>query len=195
VAQTIALKSKDPNCQVGAVIVSSDRLILSTGFNGLARGVYDDEDLLKDIDEKLKWVCHAELNAIVNASRIGVALKDSTIFVTKFPCLTCCNAIVQAGIQRIYTHDEDYWSKDPNDREHTRKKPLLKQGGVRVDAPFHPDFNPSHPLKLITSDQLTNGHKAHSNSTRFKAAQKELVRFRTPATNHPRSHSRSNPVR
>lgn len=152
VAKTIAFKSKDTKCQVGAVVVSPDRLIVSTGFNGLARGVYDDEDLLKDIDEKLKWICHAEFNAIVNAARVGVALKGCEIFVTKFPCLNCCNAIVQVGIQRVYTHDNSYWSDDPADKEHTRKKPLLKQGGVTVDAPFHPDFRPT-PFALLTPFQ------------------------------------------
>src|SRR5437016_6418829 len=95
IAETVARKSKDPRCKVGAVIVSQDKLILSTGFNGLARGVFDDEELLNNTEEKLKWICHAEANAIVNAARIGVPLKDCTIYVTKFPCLACCNAIAQ----------------------------------------------------------------------------------------------------
>jgi dCMP deaminase len=101
IARAASIKSKDPRCPVGAVIASPDNVVLSTGFNGLARGVYDDEHTLADADEKLKVICHAEQNAILNAARIGVALEGASIFVTKFPCLTCCNAIIQAGITRI----------------------------------------------------------------------------------------------
>jgi dCMP deaminase len=144
-----SLKSKDPRCQVGAVIVSNDHLVLSTGFNGLARGVDDDETVLADVPEKLKIVCHAEANAILNAARIGAALHGATIFVTKFPCLACCNLIVQAGITRIYTHDNRYWNDDPFDREHIRKKLVLQQAGVKVDARYHPDFSLSAHLAQV----------------------------------------------
>jgi dCMP deaminase len=147
ISQTVARKSKDPRCRVGAIIVSPDKLVISTGFNGLARGVYDNDSILSDVDEKLPWICHAEFNAIVNASRMGVALKGASIYVTKFPCLACCNAIVQAGIKRIYTHDDKYWDDDPADGDHKRKKALLKQSSIHVDAPFHPDFTPHEPVK------------------------------------------------
>jgi deoxycytidylate deaminase len=77
----------------------------------------------------------------MNAARIGVALEDATIYVSKFPCLGCCTAIIQAGIKRIYTHDHRYWSDDPLDKEHFRKPIVLRQAGIQVDAPFHPDFS------------------------------------------------------
>jgi len=137
---TVARKSKDPNCQVGAVIVSPDRLVLATGFNGLARGVFDNENLLADDDEKLKWICHAEINAIFNGVRTGVPVVGCSIFVNKFPCFACCNAIAQAGIKRICTQDHRYWDDDPIDGEHARKPDLLKQANIDVDAPLHPDF-------------------------------------------------------
>jgi dCMP deaminase len=143
VAEVVSIKSKDPRCAVGAVIVSNDNIVLSTGFNGLARGVHDDEFILQDADEKLRVVCHAEFNAILNAARIGgIPLEGSTIYVTKFPCLACCNAIIQAGIKRICTHDAEYWSDDPVDKDHTRKPRILHEAHVQVDAPFHPDFMP-----------------------------------------------------
>ena len=146
IALAVAQKSKDPRCRVGAVIVSPDRLVLATGFNGLARGVFDAENLLADVEEKLRWICHAETNAIFNAARTGVAVKGCTVFVTKFPCFPCCNAIVQAGVQRLYTLDDTYWDDDEVDgikcvNPHTRKAALLKQARVQVDAPRHVDFN------------------------------------------------------
>ena len=148
IAEVVACKSKDPKCQVGAVLVTRDSVVITTGFNGLARGVFDNENLLQDTDEKLKWVCHAEVNAIWNAGRLGVPLKGCSIYVNKFPCFGCCNAIVQSGISRIYTHDHRYWDDDPFDPpDHSRKRSLLKQSGLKVDAPFHPDFTSGAPLK------------------------------------------------
>jgi Cytidine and deoxycytidylate deaminase zinc-binding region len=105
------------------------------------------------VDEKLKWICHAEANAISNAARSGVSVMGSTIFVTKFPCFLCCNAIVQAGVKRIYTHDDRFWADDPVDGDkpeyrpslkrppHSRKRILLKQADIQVDAPNHPKYN------------------------------------------------------
>lgn len=141
-AAVVSIKSKDPKCRVGAVITSADHVVLSTGFNGLARGVYDSEQILENADEKLRVICHAEQNAILNAARIGVPLQGATIYVTKFPCLACCNSIVQAGIERIYTHDKSYWNDDPFDRDHKLKKSVLRQTKIKVDAPFHPEYTP-----------------------------------------------------
>jgi dCMP deaminase len=146
IAETVARKSKDPRCQVGAVIVSADNVLLSTGFNGLARGVVDSERILDDADEKLKWICHAEMNAILNAARTGVAVAGCSIYVNKFPCLACCNAILQAGIARVYTHDKKFWGDDPFDPTHDRKRATLKQSRLKVHAPFHPEFNPQEPV-------------------------------------------------
>jgi len=148
IAEAVAIKSKDPKCSVGAVIVSHDNILLSTGFNGLARRIYDDERLLADAEEKLKVICHAEANAIFNAARIGVALHGASIFVTKFPCLACCNAIIQAGITRIYTHDKRFWDDDPLDSDHHHKRAVLRQARIKIDAPFHPEFAPSRPITL-----------------------------------------------
>jgi dCMP deaminase len=85
IAEAAKSKSKDPRCQVGAVIVSADKVVLTTGFNGLPRGVDDDSQILDDTDEKIKVICHAEQNAIINAARTGIAIQGASIYVTKFP--------------------------------------------------------------------------------------------------------------
>lgn len=156
-AQAASIKSKDPRCCVGAVIVSNDNVVLSTGFNGLPRGVEDDEDILNNVDEKLKVICHAEQNAILNAARLGIALQGATIYVTKFPCLACCHSIIQAGIKRIYTLDKWYWDEDPfdgkldeaknRDGDHWRKRRAIRQTHVIVDAPNHPEYTSTNPDK------------------------------------------------
>ncbi len=179
VAESVARKSKDPRCQVGAIIASKDNVILSTGFNGLARGVVDDDRVLGDADEKLRWICHAEMNAILNSARIGVSLNESKIYVNKFPCLSCCNAIVQAGIVRICTHDDSYWDDDPADQDHARKRTTLKQAGIQVYAPFHPDFTPSEPVKW-----LPRLRRQQSNSA-FARGKKSQTKSSVNARNKP----------
>ena len=102
-------RSKDPNSQVGACIVSQDNKILSMGYNGFPIGCSDDKvSWERDgdfIDTKYPYVCHAELNAILNYT--GVSLMGSKAYVTLFPCNECAKAIIQSGIKEvIYMHDK-----------------------------------------------------------------------------------------
>ena len=157
IAMTVARKSKDPDCLVGAVIVSQDDLVLATGYNGFPRGVYDDAKLLKDREEKLARICHAETNAIFNAVRAGVSVAGCSIYVNKFPCFNCLTAIVQAGLKKICTQDYEYWKRDSNDPDHRRKRDLLSQVDLEVHAPNHPDFV---PLKTFI---VKNGHVRTAN--------------------------------
>lgn len=166
IAKATSIKSKDPRCPVGAVIVSADNVVLTTGFNGLPRGVDDDKEILEDIDEKLKVICHAEQNAIINAARMGIAVRGASIYVTKFPCLACCNSIIQAGIARLYTRDDSYWDDDPFDGKkngkHWRKRRAIRQTHIVVDAPNHPDYssvnvNARKPPRRETNGARRNG--------------------------------------
>ncbi len=99
-----------------------------------------------DWDEYFWWICHAEQNAIINAARMGVAVRGASIYVTKFPCLGCCNSIIQAGIRRIYTLDDWYWDNDPFDGKrqgnHWRKRRAIRQTHIIVDAPNDPEYSP-----------------------------------------------------
>ena len=151
IAEAAKSKSKDLHCPVGAVIVSADNVVLTTGFNGLPRGAYDDKEILDDSDEKLKVICHAEQNATTNAPRMGIAIRGASIYVTKFPCLACCSSIIQAGIRRIYTLDDWYWDNDPfdgkEDGNHWRKRRLIRETHIIVDAPNHPEHSSKIKIK------------------------------------------------
>ena len=114
VAELSAKRSKDPNTQVGACIVSKDKKILSVGYNGAPNG-YNDEILPWDregsfIDTKYAYVCHAELNAILNNK--GSNLEGSTLYVDLFPCNECAKAIIQSGIKEIIYADDKYANAD-----------------------------------------------------------------------------------
>lgn len=97
-AHAAAAKSKDPSTQVGAVIVDSERRIVSVGFNGPPRGT-DDDHAYSNREFKLLRVLHAEENAILFAGR---SLRDCCIYVTHHPCAHCAAVIVQAGIRNVF---------------------------------------------------------------------------------------------
>ena len=103
VAKMSALRSKDPNTQVGACIVSNDNKILSMGYNGLPRGCSDDEFPWAregaPLDNKYMYTAHSELNAILNYR--GGSLDNAKMYVTLFPCNECAKAIIQAGIKTM----------------------------------------------------------------------------------------------
>lgn len=112
----IAMRSKDPNSQVGAVIVDNRGRILSMGYNGLPDGLDDDiypwEREGNNLDTKYPYVVHAELNAILNYRGERDLLKDSTLYVSMFPCNECAKAIIQSGIKRVIYLENKYPNSD-----------------------------------------------------------------------------------
>ena len=117
-AKHISEWSKDPSTQVGCVVVGPDREIRSTGFNGLPRGIEDNDERLNNREIKYPLICHAEENAIMHAARIGISLKDCTAYVTWPPCTRCARSLIQAGISTIIypenTEIPERWMADFN---------------------------------------------------------------------------------
>lgn len=110
IAQLSAMRSKDPNTQVGACIVNDENRIMSVGYNGLPMGCDDNEfpwDREGDeLNTKYPFVCHSELNAILNAR--GRDLRGCKLYVTLFPCNECAKAIIQSGIKEIIYLSDKY---------------------------------------------------------------------------------------
>ena len=108
VAMLAARRSKDPNTQVGACIVSPDNIIISTGYNGMPKGCSDDEFPWEreGIETKYPYVVHAELNAILNAN--GRDLRGSKLYVALFPCNECAKAIIQSGVKEVVYLSDKY---------------------------------------------------------------------------------------
>ena len=108
VAMLSAMRSQDPNTQVGACIVSEEHKILSMGYNGFPLGCSDDEFPWnrEGEDNKYFYTTHSELNAILNYR--GGSLEGATIYVTLFPCNECAKAIIQSGIREVVYDDDKY---------------------------------------------------------------------------------------
>lgn len=130
IAQLSCLRSKDPNTKVGACIVDQDKKVVSIGYNGMPKGL--DEDQLswnknEGLDNKYLYVCHAEFNAILN-TRNGSALKGCSLYVTLFPCNECAKAIVQSGIKELIYADNKY--EDSIQTQASKK--MLELAGIKL---------------------------------------------------------------
>lgn len=128
-AHLSAMRSKDPHTQVGACIVDQHRKVVGIGYNGFPTGVDDKvfpwtggEDLY---DSKYAYVVHAELNAILNATK---DLHGTTLYVSLFPCNECAKAIIQAGINHI-VYEDDKYAQTPSVRASKR---MLQAAGVEL---------------------------------------------------------------
>ena len=128
IALLSARRSKDPGTQVGACIVGADNLIMSVGYNGMPRGCSDDEFpwLREGDDNKFYYVCHAELNAILNSG--GRDLRGCRIYATLFPCNECAKAIIQSGIIEV-CYLSDKYAHTP---EIVASKRMLNAAGVTL---------------------------------------------------------------
>lgn len=123
-----AKRSKDPNTQVGACIVSSDNIIISTGYNGFPYGCSDDEYPWdrEGTETKYPYVVHAELNAILNSK--GRSLEGAKIYVSLFPCNECAKAIIQSGIKEVIYLSDKYEKNEST----AASKRMLNSAGVKM---------------------------------------------------------------
>ena len=131
-AKLSAMRSKDPSTQVGACIVGNDNRILSIGYNGAPNGFNDDNFPWaregENLDTKYPYVCHAEMNAIVNYRGNRKDFENSKIYVDLFPCNECAKAIIQSGIKEIV-----YLSNKYKDTDATKaSKRMLTSAGVKL---------------------------------------------------------------
>ena len=130
----VATRSKDPNTQIGCVIVGPAHEIRTTGYNSFPRGIRDDVPERRTRPTKYLWMEHAERNAIYNAARAGTSTEGCSIYVDIMPCMDCARAIVQAGItdvvisrERMKQYSSDYYN------EHFKMvETLFKEAGVRI---------------------------------------------------------------
>ena len=130
VAKLAAGRSKDPSTQVGACIVDKSNRILSIGYNGTPNGF--DDDIFpwaregSELETKYPYVCHAELNAILNYRGSRKDLQNATIYVDLFPCNECAKLIIQSGIKHVVYLSDKY----KNEKNNIAARKLFDECGV-----------------------------------------------------------------
>ena len=131
IAKLSSMRSKDPSTQVGACIVGHDNRILSIGYNGAPNG-FDDKKFPWDregsvLDTKYAYVCHGEMNAILNYRGSRKDLENAKIYVDLFPCNECAKLIIQSGIKEVIYLCDKY--KDTDGVKASKK--MMYDGGVK----------------------------------------------------------------
>lgn len=133
IAVLSSMRSKDPSTQVGACLVDRDKKILSMGYNGMPKCCDDDEYPWErdgaPLESKYIFVCHAELNAILNCH--GGSVKDAICYTTLFPCNECAKAIIQSGISEVVYLSDKYAETDST----KASKKMFDSAGVKY-RPF-----------------------------------------------------------
>lgn len=123
-------RSKDPNTQVGACIVDKNKKVVGLGYNGLPRGLDDDKypwDRQGEfLETKYAYICHAELNAILNSTRSS--LENCSLYVSLFPCNECAKSIIQSGVSEVVYLSDKYAETDII----KASKKMLKDAGVKL---------------------------------------------------------------
>ena len=152
IALLSAMRSKDNNSQVGACIVSPENKILSLGYNGMPIGCSDDdmpwEREGEDLDTKYMYVCHSELNAILNSPNHD--LRGARMYVTLFPCNECAKAIIQSGVKEVYYLSDKY----ADSLSTLASKRMMDSAGVNYTQ-LRPGVN-SILLDFIPEEEKTN---------------------------------------
>ncbi len=137
VALLTAQRSKDNSSQVGACIVSRENKILSMGYNGMPIGCLDDEMPWEregaPLETKYMYVCHAELNAILNHASSTGSLRGARVYTTLFPCNECAKALIQSGISEVIYYADKY----PDSDSVIASKRMFDMVGVRY-TPYQP---------------------------------------------------------
>lgn len=156
-----AQRSKDPRTQVGACIVNSEKKIVGVGYNGMPTGCSDDSlpwnrEGDSVYDTKYGYVCHAEMNAVLNKNSADV--KGCTMYVTLFPCNECTKIAIQSGITKIV-----YFSKKGSDTPaHAASVRMLELAGISyrqfvpkedklvIDFNIYPDVNYASKVDVVS---------------------------------------------
>ena len=176
VAMLSGMRSKDPNSQVGACIVSEDNKILSMGYNGFPKGCSDDEFPWaregEPLDTKYLYVTHSELNAILNYR--GGSLEGAKLYVSLFPCNECAKAIIQAGIKTVI-YDCDKYEHTPSVIASKRMMDAAgvryykyKRSGRKIDITVLKHFGRILRISPLTSTDIS--HKIYSKCARLKVS-------------------------
>ncbi|MGD6795762.1 ComE operon protein 2 [Metabacillus indicus] len=153
----LALRSTCTRLAVGATIVR-DKRIIAGGYNGsIAGGVHCIDEGCYVIDNHCVRTIHAEMNALLQCAKFGVPAAGAEIYVTHFPCLQCCKALIQSGIKKVY-YAKSY-------KNHPYAIELFEQAGVAVEQ-VEGDLDPLEAEQREFVEELLQQVSAEDSDTR-----------------------------
>ena len=133
-AREISSWSKDPSKQIGAVAIGEKGQVLAQGYNGFPRGIEDNDERLNHRQTKYKYVVHAEMNCIYNATYNGVSLNGSTMYIYGLPvCSECAKGLIQVGIKRVVSTPITDATPETWVESTKLTKEIFEEAGVKYD--------------------------------------------------------------
>ena len=121
IAETVAIKSKDPSSKMGCVIVDKNKRVVSLGYNGMLQGADESKMTLSERPMKYYFAIHSEMNALIFAKR---DLTD---------CENCLKYCLQAGIKR-FVYKELRVHSHSTDPKHSMTNPETDEAIIRLLA-------------------------------------------------------------
>jgi len=147
VAMLVSERATCPRMHVGCVLVK-EKQILATGYNGPIPGDgHCEDDGCLIVDNHCVRTNHAEINAITQCARHGVATAGAKAYVTNMPCTTCSKALIAAGIKEIIVFS-DYHSTLATD--------FFKKANVPIRRLPMPDGTIQYDLDSYSSAKKIN---------------------------------------
>lgn len=134
IASRTAGLSKDRRTKVGAVIVGTNREILSVGYNGFPMKIDDDLDERHEAPRKYFFTEHAERNAIYHGARRGISLVGTTMYTTLFPCADCARGIIQVGIKAVFYPMIDITKDSPWRDSFVAANAMMREAKIKLDG-------------------------------------------------------------
>jgi len=139
-----------PRMHCGCVLVK-DRYVLATGYNGSLPGQPHCEDVgCLIVDNHCVRTNHAEINALVQATRHGINVVGATAYITNMSCTTCAKALIAAGIKRVVVF---------TDYHDTLATQFYTDAGVEIVKMKMPDKEIQYDLKSYSSAKKTKNSK------------------------------------
>ncbi|WP_053219107.1 ComE operon protein 2 [Virgibacillus senegalensis] len=170
----LALRSTCQRLMVGATIVR-DKRIIAGGYNGsVSGGVHCIDEGCYVIDGHCVRTVHAEINALLQCAKFGVATDGAELYVTHFPCLQCSKSIIQSGIRKVY-YAEDY-------KNHPYALELFQDAGVQTEKvkleQVAVDIRVQEKKQYVDQllDELEESGKDERELTAFKQEAEQLFR-------------------
>jgi dCMP deaminase len=166
-SELLALRSTCTRLAVGATIVR-DKRIIAGGYNGsIAGGVHCIDEGCYVIDNHCVRTIHAEMNAILQCAKFGVPTAGADIYVTHFPCLQCCKAIVQAGIKTVY-YELDY-------KNHPYALELFEQANIETVQVERKELEKKEEKKALVEALVKQLKENNADSVEVKALEKRAA--------------------
>lgn len=139
VSKLMGQRSRCSRRGVGAVLVSKDERVVSTGYNGPPSGMYEgetcvefcpraDQQTSQELVDYVNCVSiHAESNALLRAD--FTQLEDGTLYCSSAVCFDCAKLVANVGLARVVMIVD--WIEDAH-RAPARSIQFLRDSGLDV---------------------------------------------------------------